>query len=57
MEYTRKVPLMANSIPLEGAAAGERQLDFGSVYIEEKVDKKEMKQINVRSICSPTTLM
>ena len=47
MEYSRKVPLMANGIALEGSAAGERQLDFGSVHIEEKVDKKEVKLLNV----------
>ena len=48
MEYSRKVPLMANGMPLEGAAAGERQLDFGSVHIKEELDKKEIKSLNVR---------
>lgn len=47
MEYSRKVPLMANGIALEGAAAGDRQLDFGSVHIKEEVAKKEVKLLNV----------
>lgn len=54
MEYSRKVPLMANGIALEGSAAGERQLDFGSVHIEEKVDKKETKLINVSLLSTST---
>ena len=47
MEYSRKVPLMANGVALEGSAAGERQLNFGSVHIEEKTDKRDTKPINV----------
>ena len=47
MEYSRKVPLMANGVALEGAAAGDRQLDFGSVLIKEEVAKKEVKLLNV----------
>lgn len=50
MEYSRKVPLMANGMPLEGAGAGERQLDFGSVHIKEELEKKETKMLNV-SLC------
>lgn len=49
MEYSRKVPLMANGVALEGAAAGDRQLDFGSVHIKEEVAKKEVKLLNVSS--------
>ena len=39
---------MANGMPIEGAAAGERQLDFGSVQIPEKGGpKNEAKLSNV----------
>ena len=47
MEYSRKVPFMANGAPLEGDAAGERQLDFGSVHIKERAEGGQTRQNNV----------
>ena len=50
MEYSRKVPFMANGAPLEGEAAGERQLDFGSVHIKERAEGGQTRQNNVRNL-------
>ena len=47
MEYSRKVPFMANGTPLEGEAAGERQLDFGSVTIKDRAEGGQTRQNNV----------
>jgi hypothetical protein len=41
-----QVPLMGNGMPLEGAAAGERQLDFGSIHITEKAGPKNEPKLN-----------
>jgi len=49
-----QVPLMGNGMPLEGAAAGERQLDFGSIHIIEKAGAKDEPKLNNVSQSLPT---
>jgi len=55
IQVLAQIPLMQNGMPLEGAAAGERQLDFGSVQISENGGPKdEAKLSNVSPL--PATL-